>query len=101
MGRELKPLPPTDEIVRRIAMDVGKQVVEHIEWAHGEMMRAAPSWKSARLSIRNCVHNNIMSAVRAADEGTYEKWLADNDVHRRKMRAGRRKVGTQRDGDEH
>jgi len=97
MGRELKVLPPTDDIIRRIAMDVGKQVVEHLERVHGDMVRAAPSWKSSRLSIRNCVHNNIMAAVRAADEGRYEEWIAENDEHRRKMRAARRKMGMQRD----
>jgi hypothetical protein len=93
----LKPLPPTEEIIRRIAMDVGKQVVEHLEWAHEDMVRAAPSWKSSRLSIRNCVHNNIMAAVTAADEGRYEEWIAANAGHRRKMRAARRKIGMQRD----
>ena len=97
MSTALKRLPPTDEIIRRIAMDVGKQVVEHIEWVHTDMVRAAGSWKSARFSIRNCVHNNIMSAVTAADEGRYEEWIAANDQHRRFMRAARRKVGMQRD----
>jgi hypothetical protein len=97
MGTELKRLPPTDEIIRRIAMDVGKQVVEHIEWAHSDMVKAARSWKSSRLSIRNCVHNSIMSAVQAADEGRYEEWIANNDEHRRKMRAARRVIGMQRD----
>ena len=96
-GKAVKTLPPTDDIVRRIAMDVGKQVVEHFEWAHGDMVRPAPSWKSSRLSIRNCVYNNIMSAVSAADEGRYEEWIAGNDDHRRKMRAARRKIGMQRD----
>ena len=97
MGTEIKRLPPTDDIVRRIAMDVGKQVVEHIEWAHSDMVRAAGSWQSSRLSIRNCVHNNIMGAVAAADEGRYEEWIAGNDSHRRAMRAARRKIGMQRD----
>lgn len=97
MGTELKRLPPTDDIVRRIAMDVGKQVVEHLEWVHGDMVRAAGSWRSARLSIRNCVHNNIMAAVAAADEGRYEEWIANNDKHRRTMRAHRRVAGMQRD----
>lgn len=97
MSKALKPLPPTDDIVRRIAMDVGKQVVEHLEWAHSDMVHAAGSWKSSRLSIRNCVYNNIMAAVAAADEGRYEEWIAHNDAHRRKMRAGRRVLGCQRD----
>jgi hypothetical protein len=81
----LKPLPPTDDAIRRIAMDVGKQVVEHIEHAYPEMTKAV-SWKSARLSIRNATHNAIMAAVSAADEGRHEQQMRANDDHRRTMR---------------
>lgn len=84
-GSDLKPLPPTDAVIRRIAMDVGKQVVEHIEWMYPEMTKAV-AWKSARLSIRNCTHNAIMAAVNAADEGRHEDAMAANDKHRRFMR---------------
>lgn len=95
MSNALKPLSPTEAAVRRIAMDVGKQVVEHIEWVHPEMTKAVPSWKSTRLSIRNCVHNAIMAAVKAADEGRHEQQMATNDQHRRTMRKLRKAAGRQ------
>lgn len=83
-GKELKPVGPTEEIVRRIAMDVGKQVVHHIETMYPAMTEAV-AWKSARLSIRNCTSNAIMAAVNAADIGRAEQAIAANEKHRRTM----------------
>lgn len=75
----------TDELVRQIAMDVGKQVVAHIEYAYPDMCDAV-AWNSARLSIRNCTHNAIMEAVKAANNGEVETMLTRHDAHRRVMR---------------
>ncbi len=83
MGTELKPVGPTEEVVRRIAMDVGKQVVHHIETMYPAMTAAVSSWKSARLSIRNATHNAIMAAVNAADIGRAEQAIEANERHRR------------------
>lgn len=82
----------TEELVRQIAMDVGKQVVDHIEHAYPGMCEAV-AWKSARLSIRNCTHNAIMEAVRAANEGAVEPMLERHDEHRRAMRSLRKAAG--------
>lgn len=82
----------TDAIVRQIAMDVGKQVVDHIEHAYPAMCDAV-AWKSARLSIRNCTHNAIMEAVKAANHGEVEPMLERHDVHRRAMRGLRKAAG--------
>lgn len=76
----------TEALLKRIAFDVGKQLVEQIEHAHPEMMRAATSWESARLSLRNTVHNAFMEAVAAAKAGEIEEMLARHDKHRRTMR---------------
>ena len=84
-----KNLPATvefsDALVRQIAMDVGKQVVAHIEYAYPDACRAV-AWKSARPSIRNCTHNAIMEAVKAANHGEVEPMLERHDGHRRTMR---------------
>lgn len=93
MAKDLKPLKPEDDVVRRIAMDVGKQVVEHIEWAHQDMVKGSRSWKSARLSIRNATYNAIMAAVNAADIGRTDQAIECNEAHRRTMRKLRRNVG--------
>lgn len=93
MSKALKVVSPTEEIIRRIAMDVGKQVVEHIEWAHQDLVKGAKSWESARLSIRNATYNAVMAAVKAADEGRHEQAMAANDKHRRTMRKLRKSAG--------
>lgn len=81
-----KPISPSLEIVRKIAMDVGKQVVAHIEHSHAEMFKAVASEKSTKLSIRNATYNAIMAAVNAADEGRDAQQIEANEAHRRKMR---------------
>lgn len=89
-GNLPKPIGPTEEIVRRIAMDVGKEVVAHIEWAYPDMFKVVAA-KSARLSIRNATYNAIMSAVRAADEGRAEQQIDRNEKHRRFIRREQKK----------
>ena len=82
MGNDLKPIGPDEDLVRRIAMDVGKEIVHHIETMYPEMTKAV-AWKSARLSIRNATHNAIMAAVNAADIGRAEQSIEANERHRR------------------
>lgn len=95
MGRELKPLGPTEEAIRRIAMDVGKDLVEYIEHMYPEMTKAVQSWRSTRLSLRNHVYNNIMAMVDAADKGRDAETIARRDDHRRLMRKMRKASGRQ------
>lgn len=86
MANELKPQAPDDERVKAIALDVGKDLVEYIEWMHPEMVKACRSWKSARISLRNHVANQIMAHVRSADQGRDQSHIAANEKHRRTMR---------------
>lgn len=81
----------TEELVRQIAMDVGKQVVAHIEHAYPAMLRSVAE-DSAKLSIRNATHNAIMEAVSAANKGEVELMLDRHDKHRRVMRKLRKAV---------
>jgi hypothetical protein len=92
MKLELAPIEFTDAIVRQIAMDVGKQVVDHIEHAYPGMCGVV-AWNSARTSIRNCAHNAIMEAVKAANDGAIEPMLERHDEHRRTMRRLRKAAG--------
>lgn len=82
----------SEAIVRQIAMDVGKQVVDHIEHAYPKMCEAV-AWKSARTSIRNSTYNAIMAAVDAANNGEVEPMLDRHDQHRRTMRGLRKAAG--------
>lgn len=76
----------TDDLLHRIAMDVGKEVVAYIEHAYPEMFARSSAANSAKLSIRNATHNAIMAAVRAADEGRSEQRIAEHAKQRRTLR---------------
>lgn len=79
-----KPITQDEALVRQIAMDVGKQVVAHIEWAYPDMFKVVA--KTAKLSIRNATYNAVMAAVEAADKGRAEQAIEENSKHRRTMR---------------
>lgn len=89
---EPKSVEFSESLVRQIAMDVGKQVVAHIEYAYPEMLRSVAA-KSASLSIRNTAYNAIMEAIKAADIGEVETMLERHDTHRRTMRKFRKGQG--------
>ncbi|MBR1230184.1 hypothetical protein JQ600_35405 [Bradyrhizobium sp. AUGA SZCCT0176] len=75
----------SEALVRQIAMDVGKQVVDHIEGQYPRMFEHV-SQASASLSIRNTAYNAIMEAVKAANNGEVEQMLKRHDEHRRTLR---------------
>lgn len=79
------PIEFSEALVRQIAMDVGKQVVAHIESMYPQMFGNV-SAKSASLSIRNTAYNAIMEAVKAANKGEVEQMLERHDTHRRTIR---------------
>lgn len=81
-----------EALMHRIAMDVGKQVVDHIEHAYPAICDAV-AWDSARMSVRNSTYNSIMEAVRASGKGELEAMLERHDGHRRLMRKLRKAAG--------
>ena len=81
---------PADDLIKRIAMDVGKEVVAHIEHAYPQMFLAAS--ESAKLSVRNATYNAIMAAGEAFSQGLSEQRLAEHTKHRKVMRKLRKGV---------
>lgn len=80
------------DLMHRIAMDTGKQVVDHIEHAYPAICDSV-AWDSARVSIRNTTYNSIMEAVKASAKGELEQMLKRHDEHRRLMRKLRKAAG--------
>jgi hypothetical protein len=74
MGLPAKPL--ADDLIDRIAKEIGAQVADHIETMYPEAARAV-AWESAAQSIRGLVRNHMAAAGRAAENGTIDKYLAD------------------------
>jgi hypothetical protein len=88
-GRQSPPAPavekPADDLIKRIAMDIGKQVVAYIEHAYPAMFEAVAS-DSAKLSVRNATYNAIIAAGEAFGEGLSEQRLAEHAKQRRVLR---------------
>lgn len=76
------------DLIKAIAMDIGKQVAHHIETMYPEAVRAASS--TFLLSVRNTTHNEIMAAIDSEiDAG---KRLVFHDKFRRYIRAQYKKI---------
>lgn len=83
--------PWSRELVKAIAMDIGKAVVHHIETMYPDAA-AAVAKSSFKLSVRNTVYNEIMAAIEVNDAGQITARLKERKQHRRKInaiRAGR------------
>ena len=70
--------------MRAIAMDIGKEVVHHIETMYPNAAAMLPG--SGKLSVRNTVYNEIIAAIQVTDEGLIIARLQDRKTFRRKMK---------------
>jgi hypothetical protein len=71
------------DLIRAVAMDIGKQVAHHIEMMYPEAVKAASS--TFLLSVRNCTHNEIVAWLETNMDT--ENRLAFNERFRRHIRA--------------
>lgn len=78
------------ELVRQIAMDIGKSAVHHLETMYPAAIAACPA--TMKLSLRNHIHNEIMAAIEVNDEGQIVARLKERKEHRRKIKAAYGKI---------
>lgn len=95
-GRELvpktaEPVPLTRDLIKEIAMDVGKAVAEHIERMYPQAVAASPP-STFLLSVRNCTYNEIMAAIEDSDEEVIRARLKRRAADRKRLRAIYRKI---------
>lgn len=90
-SESLPAVPMGDEIVDRIAAEIGLLVAEHIEAMYPAAAQAV-AWHSARRSIQGVVRNAVSSAGRAAEAGRADAWVEDSRAarRRRKKQTGKR-----------
>lgn len=81
--KPLEPEPLSRDIIREIAMDVGKEVAHHIKMMYPEAVAAASS--TFLLSVRNTTYNSIMAAIEVTDENDIRSRLKANAAHRREI----------------
>ena len=83
------------ELVKEIALEIGKEVASHIETMYPKAVEATS--KNMLLSLRNSVHNDIMAAVDALEAGDAERWLTERRASRKAIRAQWRKTQAYKD----
>lgn len=71
------------ELIKELAMDIGKEVVAHIETMYPAMFEAVAG--TAKLSVRNCVYNEIMAALEVNDADAIRDRLEVRRKFRRKI----------------
>ncbi len=74
----------TRDLIREIAMDIGKEVVDYVERMYPQAIASTSS--TFRLSLRNCVHNEIMAAIQVNDEGKIIERLEYRKKFRRHLK---------------
>lgn len=82
--------PWSRELIKEIAMDIGKDVVAYIEVMYPEAITATSS--TFKLSVRNSIYNEIMAAIDVSDEGQIRARLRDRKKFRREWTAAYRKI---------
>lgn len=78
-----RPIPP--DLVKEMAMDIGKEVAAYIERMYPKAVEATSS--TFLLSVRNSIYNEIIAAIGTSDADEIAARLADRKVARRRLRA--------------
>lgn len=78
-----RPIPP--DLVKEMAMDIGKEVAAYIERMYPKAVKATSS--TFLLSVRNSIYNEIIAAIGTSDADEIAARLADRKVARRRLRA--------------
>ncbi|QCO00540.1 hypothetical protein D3093_35440 (plasmid) [Azospirillum argentinense] len=69
------------ELIKAIAMDIGKDVVAYVEVMYPKAVEATSS--TFKLSLRNCVYNEIMAALEVIDADEIRTRLEERKKFRR------------------
>lgn len=90
-----QPLPP--DLVKAMAMDIGKEVAAYIERMYPKAVEATSS--TFLTSLRNCVYNEIIATLGHHSISEIEQWLEIRKRERRKLRAIWKAVRTIKPGE--
>lgn len=88
---------PDRQLISDVAMDIGKSTVEHMEIMYPAMLEAVT--KTARLSIRNHIHNEIMAALDTIDADEIKARLVRRKADRRGLLKIYRDLRKAKDGE--
>ncbi len=97
--KELQTTVDHDDLVKKLAWEVARNVMEHNRWVYKAVFDAAPS--TFPISIRNGIYNQIVSAIECKNDAEIIKWIDQSEAHRNEMRrlARLNKKAAQANGD--
>ena len=72
-------------LISEVAMDIGKEAVSHLRTQYPDVFAAMNS--GCRLSLRNCVHREIMAALDTTDVDEIRRRLERRRKYRRERHA--------------
>lgn len=78
------------ELVKAIAMDIGKEVAAYIEVMYPKAVEATSS--TFLLSVRNSIYNEIMAAIDVNDAGQITGRIKERKEFRRRWKAAYKKI---------
>lgn len=73
------------DLVKEMAMDIGKEIAAHIERMYPKAVEATS--RTMLLSVQNCAYNEIMAALAVTDADDIRNRLAQRKADRRKLKA--------------
>lgn len=79
-----------DELIKAMALAVGKNLAAYVEVMYPEAMEAASS--TFKTSLRNHVYNDIMHVSTLHTAAEIRAWLSRNDAYRKQWVAAHRKI---------
>lgn len=82
--------PLSRELVKEIAMDIGKEIAAYIEVMYPKAVEATSS--TFLLSVRNSIYNEIMAAIDVNDAGQIRARIKTRKKFRRDWKAAWRKI---------
>jgi len=88
-------MPWSRDLIKAIAMDIGKEIVAYIEVMYPEAIEATSS--TFKLSVRNCIYNEIMASIEVNDAGNIEARLKDRKKFRREWTGSYRRMRAAKD----
>ena len=80
---DLPAVPLSDDVVDKIAREIGLIVAHHVETMYPAAAQAV-AWESCKRSIQGVVRNSVKSAGQAAETGRVDDWVKRQRAQRRK-----------------
>ncbi len=72
------------DIVKELAWEVARNVIDHHKRVYTRLFESAPS--TFAISLRNSIYNQIESAIKCHTELEIHDWIAKSQRHRSEMR---------------